>query len=222
MSTYDFHVQVISRRLRPLERTVPIVTAVLEAGVDSVQLRDEGPSMTAMIQALKQTPVWDRDRIVVNSEPRVAGAHGIRWVHLGASWLEQTPPFGKFARVGISVHSLDEAIEAESIGADYVSFGHIFPTESHPGVPGRDIAALADVVRRLEIPVLAVGGINHANIASVLVTGCAGVAVISAVVDHPEAGYAASKLLEVVRSSGSQPKRALPAMIPAPKQGGSL
>jgi len=221
MLTSAFHVQVISRRLRPLERSVPLVTSILEAGVDSVQLRDEGPSMTAMIEALKQTANWDRDRIVVNGEPRVAGAYGMPWLHLGASWLEQTPPFGKFARVGISVHSLDEAIEAESIGADYVSFGHIFPTESHPGAPGRDVAALAEVVRRLEIPVLAVGGINHVNVESVLTTGCAGVAVISAVVDHADAGYATTKLLEIVRSSRASPRRALLPMTPSTQQGNS-
>lgn len=221
MTSSTFHTQVILRRLRPLERSVPVVAAVLDAGVDSVQLRDSGPSMTAMIEALKQTANWDRDRIVVNDDPRVAGAFGIRWLHLGASWLEQTPPFARFARVGISVHSLDEAVEAESLGADYVTFGHIFPTASHPGVPGRDVTALAGIVDRLQIPVLAVGGINHANVASVLATECAGIAVISAIVDRADPGYAARTLVDIVQSSAAQPIRELPPMTPSRKQGGS-
>src|SRR5680860_574028 len=203
MTSSAFHVQVISRRLRPLDRTVPIVTAVLEAGVDSLQLRDEVPSMTAMIQALKRTPAWDQDRIVINGEPRVAGSYGIQWLHLGASWLEHTPPFARF---GLSVHTLWEAVEAESLGADYVSFGHVFPTGSHPGVPGRDVAALAEVVDRLEIPVLAVGGIDHVNVTRVLATGCARIAVISAIFDNPDPGYAARKLVDTVRSSSALPK----------------
>ena len=175
--------------------------------------------MTAMIQALKRTPAWDRDRIVVHGEPRVAGSYGIQWLHLGASWLEQTPPFARFTRVGISVHSLWEAIEAESLGADYVSFGHVFPTGSHPGTPGRDVAALAEVVERLDIPVLAVGGIDHVNVTRVLATGCAGIAVLSAIVDYADPAYAASKIIDIVRSSGAQPKRPLP---PMPNRSGML
>lgn len=212
MASSAFHVQVISRRLRPLDRSVPIATAVLDAGVDSLQLRDEVPSMTAMIQALNLTPAWNRDRIVVHGEPRVAGAYGIQWLHLGASWLEQTPPFARFTRVGISVHSLWEAVEAESLGADYVSFGHVFPTGSHPGMPGRDVAALAEIVERLEIPVLAVGGIDHANVNRVLATGCAGIAVLSAIGDQADPARAARTLIDIVRASNARPKRPLPPM----------
>lgn len=222
MTTNGFHIQVISRRLRPIDRTLPIVTAVLDAGVDSVQLRDEAASMTAMIQVLRQSSSWDRDRLVVNGEPRVAGAYGIRWLHLGSNWLEGTPPFAKFARIGISVHSLEEAIEAEALGADYVTFGHVYSSLSHPGEQQRGVETLADVVTRLGIPVLAIGGVNHANVAAVLATGCAGFAVISAVVDHADPGYAATKLIEAVESTDARPKVALPSIAPPKKQGSSL
>jgi thiamine-phosphate pyrophosphorylase len=222
MTANDFHIQVISRRLRPLDRTLPIVSAVLGAGVDSVQLRDEPEAMTAMIQVMRQDPAWNRDRLAVNGDPRVAGAYGIRWLHLGSGWLDQTPPFGKFARIGISVHSIEEAMEAEALGADYVTFGHVFSSLSHPGEPQRGVAALADVVTRLGIPVLAIGGIDHANVAEVLATGCAGLAVISAVVDHPDPGYAAQKLIETVEATGDRPKLVLQSLERPKKQGSSL
>ncbi len=222
MTSNGFHVQCILRRLRPVDRTLPIITAVLEAGAGSVQLRDEAPSITAMIKALKETPAWDRDRLVVNGEPRVAGEFGVRWLHLGSQWLDQTPPFGRFARVGISVHSLEEAIEAAALGADYVTFGHVFSSQSHPGEPGRGLDALAGIVERLDIPVLAIGGIDQANIAQVVATGCAGVSVISAIVDHHDPGYAARRLIDLAGQAPSQPRIPLPSLPVSAKRGSSL
>jgi len=222
MTGTGFHVQCIMRRLRPIERTLPTIEAVLEAGPGSVQLRDEAASMTAMIQALKRTPSWDRDRIVVNGDPKVAGEFGVRWLHLPSQWIELTPPFGRFARVGISVHSLEEAIEAEALGADYVTFGHVFSSQSHPDEPGRGLDALAGIVERLAIPVLAIGGVDHANIGEVVATGCAGAVVISAIVDHPDPGHAARRLIDVAAEAEGRPKISLPPMPASTKRGSSL
>jgi len=217
-----FHVQCIMRRLRPVERSLPIIEAVLGAGAGSVQLRDEAASTTATIKALKATTSWDRDRLVVNGDPKVAGQFGVRWLHLPSHWLDQTPPFGRFARIGISVHALDEAIEAEGLGADYVTFGHVFSSRSHPDEPGRGLAALADVVERLEIPVLAIGGIDHSNVAEVVATGVAGAAVISAIADRHDPGHATRRLIDLASQANGAPKvplRPLPASI---KLGSSL
>lgn len=219
MTTNGFHLQMISRRLRPVDRTMPIVVAALESGIDSVQLRDEGDSMTAMIQALKAERAWDRDRLVINGDPKVAGAHGVRWLHLGSNWLDQTPPFARFARIGMSVHSLEDAIEAEGLGVDYVTFGHVYSTHTHPGEPERGLAELAEVVEKLGIPVLAIGGIHHGNVGEVLETGCAGIAVISAIVDHPEPAYATSKLIETMEASTATPRFTLSALPPSALKG---
>lgn len=220
MEGAGFHVQCIVRRLRPIERTRPTVVAVLEAGVGSVQLRDEAASMSAMIRALKDTPAWSRERLAINGEPKVAGEFGLPWLHLPAHWLSQTPPFGRFARIGMSVHSLDEALEAAALGVDYVTFGHIYSSHTHPGEPARGVEALADIVAQLVIPVLAVGGINHANIGEVAATGCAGAVVISAIADQVNPGQAIAQLLE--RVAGVQPRVPLPALPRSTKSGNSL
>ncbi len=222
MSSNEFHIQCIMRRLRPVDRTLPIVADVLKAGARSVQLRDEGPSMVAMIQALKGTDTWDRERLVINGDPKVAGEFGVRWLHLGSQWLELTPPFGRFARVGISVHSLEEAIEADALGADYVTFGHVFSSQSHPDEPGRGLEALAQIVARLDIPVLAIGGIGHSNIAEVAATGCAGVSVISAIVDHADPGHATRQLIELAAAAGGVNRKPLPPLTASTKRGSSL
>jgi thiamine-phosphate pyrophosphorylase len=216
-----FHVQVISGRLRPVERTMPDLRAVIDAGVDSLQLRDEPAGITAMIQALKRDGDWPRDRLVVNDATQVAGSFGVRWVHLPARWLDQTPPFGKFARIGISVHSVSEALEAESLGADLVTFGHVYASASHPDEPPRGLEELAEVVERVRIPVLAVGGISHANVTAVLEAGVSGVAAISAVLGHAEPGYAASRLVELVHASTATPRIPLSPLPPSTHSGSS-
>ena len=222
MSSNEFHVQCIMRRLRPVDRTLPILVDVMEAGAGSVQLRDEAPSMVAMIQALKGVNAWNRERLVVNGDPKVAGEYGVRWLHLGSRWLERTPPFGRFARVGISVHSLEEAIEADALGADYITFGHVFSSQTHPDEPGRGLDALAEIVARLDIPVLAIGGIDHANIADVAATGCAGVSVISAIIDHDDPGHATRQLIDRAVAAGGAIRNPLPPLTASTKRGSSL
>lgn len=216
-----FHVQVISARLRPVERTLPVLRAVLDAGVDSIQLRDEPAGITAMLQALKRDGDWPRDQLVVNDAANVAGSFGVRWLHLPARWLAQTPPFGKFARIAMSVHSVSQALEAESLGVDLVTFGHVFASASHPDEPPRGLDELSEVVERVRIPVLAVGGITHANVSEVLETGVSGVAVISAVLAHPDPGLAARRLVEVVNAESATPRISIPPLPPTSHPGSS-
>lgn len=82
------------------------------------------------------------------------------------------------ALVGRSVHSVGGARMAEAEGADFVIFGPVWPSPTHPGEPGRGIEALAVVARALRIPVLAIGGVGEGRIADCLAAGAAGYAAI--------------------------------------------
>lgn len=93
---------------------------------------------------------------------------------------------GSRCRVGVSVHSVQAAEQAAAQGADYLFFGHIFSTQSKPGIHPRGIDMLARVVQAVNVPVLAIGGITEQRIPQVLETKCAGVAVLSALMDSPE------------------------------------
>ena len=81
--------------------------------------------------------------------------------------------------VGRSVHSLESAIEAEDEAADYVIFGPVWRSTSHPAVGAVGSDALAQVTATLRIPVLAIGGVTQARIAEVAAAGAAGYAAIS-------------------------------------------
>lgn len=80
--------------------------------------------------------------------------------------------------VGRSVHSLESALRAESEGADYVIFGPVWASASHPASTPAGIKALAQVARALQIPVLAIGGVTEERIAECRAAGAAGYAAI--------------------------------------------
>ena len=82
--------------------------------------------------------------------------------------------------LGSSAHDFDAAAQGEKEGADYVLLGSIFPTATHPGEPGIGVEHLREAVLRTHIPVVAIGGIDLANVNRVARTGAAGAAAISA------------------------------------------
>lgn len=96
-------------------------------------------------------------------------------------------------RLGISVHSLHEAREAEERGADYLFYGHVFSSSSKPGIKPRGLSAMFEICSAVSIPVIAIGGIEPANIAAVRAAGASGAAVISSIwaSDNPERAAAA-------------------------------
>jgi len=80
--------------------------------------------------------------------------------------------------IGRSVHSLDAAQQAEKEGADFVIFGPVWASESHPASDPKGVEALAEVTRALRIPVLAIGGVTEERIAQCHAAGAAGFAAI--------------------------------------------
>lgn len=82
-------------------------------------------------------------------------------------------------KIGVSVHSLEEAREAERLGASYVTAGHIFTTDCKKGVPPRGIEFLEQVCAGVNIPVYAIGGIHMENISLVQNTKAAGACMMS-------------------------------------------
>lgn len=141
--------------------------------------------------------------LVVNDRVDVALAAGAGGVHLGGSGLpvEVARRLAPGMVIGASVHSLEEALAAERSGADYLIFGHIFPTGSKPGLAPRGLEALAEVCGRVRVPVLAIGGVTAANAALVRRAGAAGVAVMSAVMAAPDPAAAVGELVNAWRGA---------------------
>ncbi len=87
-------------------------------------------------------------------------------------------------RIGTSIHSVEDAIFAESHGADYITAGHIFTTDCKKGLPGRGIDWLKSICHAVSIPVYAIGGISDANVSMLSDCNIAGYCMMSASM-HP-------------------------------------
>jgi thiamine-phosphate pyrophosphorylase len=216
MTTPRAQLHLITDRKRCRGDLLAAVRAALGSGVDWVQVREKSaPALDVFRLVCALAPVC-RDRgvgLLVNDRVDVALAAGAQGVHLARKSL---PP--QVARrlltarhlLGCSVHSLPEALEAVRGGADYVTFGNVFPTASHPGLPPRGVESLREVVVAVEVPVIAVGGITLETLPQVLATGCAGVAVIGAILESPDPGGAARAFREALEASPVRPRHPFP------------
>ena len=100
--------------------------------------------------------------------------------------------------IGRSVHSVEEAVVAESDGANYLILGTIYDTASHPGRPPSGPGLIEAVKARVRTHVYAIGGINASNAGEVMRAGADGVAVIRSILGAPDPGIAAREIAEIV------------------------
>ncbi len=118
-------------------------------------------------------------RLLINERfdiAKIVKAHG---VHMPSQGLRVDVVKSLFdGVVGYSAHSKEEALLAQSLGADYITLSPIFPTKSHENVTPLGLNYLKDVVASVNIPVYALGGITKENIDDVFSTGAYGIASI--------------------------------------------
>jgi thiazole tautomerase (transcriptional regulator TenI) len=145
-----------------------------------VQLRAPALSTAALEKELNTLVASAPVPVVVSSRCDVAiacDAAGVNLPERDISVAEARRLVGR-RLIGRSVHSVSSAQAAEQDGADYVIFGPVWDSASHPGVAPAGPAALAEVVASVGIPVLAIGGVTEERAAQVLASGAAGYAAI--------------------------------------------
>jgi thiamine-phosphate pyrophosphorylase len=188
---------------RPLEE---IVRQALRQGIRTFQLRVTA-SETGVLYELASTlaPVIRAaaGMFIINDRCDVALAVGADGVHLGQEDLpvaEARALMGPQRIIGISTHTLAQALEAEAQGADYLGFGPVFPTstKSNPE-PVVGIERLREVRARLRLPIVAIGGINAGNIRMVADAGSEAPAVLSAVIAAPDPTRAIAELMTALQ-----------------------
>jgi len=177
--------------------------AALAGGADAIQLREKGINddiFLAMAAELRELTDEMGKLLIVNDRPDIAAIIGADGVHLGQNDL----PIGEARRllrpgaiVGRSSHSAAQARAAVNEGADYVSVGPVFNTQTKDAGPAVGLDLLAQLVSEIPVPIVPIGGITCENIAQVLAAGADRVAVCSAVfgTGDPRAAAAAIKAL---------------------------
>ena len=139
--------------------------------------------------------------LLVNGRADVALAAAADGVHLGQRSLPVAA--ARSLRhdwlVGASVHDPDGLTdEAGEAAADFLLVGTIWTTPSHPGRPGAGVERVAEVARRVAVPVVAIGGVTPERVASAVSAGAAGVAVLRGVWDSPDVVGAAAEYLRAL------------------------
>ena len=90
----------------------------------------------------------------------------------------------KYKRIGVSIHSLEEAREVESLGASYIVAGHIFETDCKKGLESRGLKFVENLSSILTIPIFAIGGIDEKNSQFVIDSGAFGVCMMSSLMKY--------------------------------------
>lgn len=192
---------------RPLEE---VVEAALQGGARAFQLREkdlEAKELCRLAERLLQLTRPAGAALLINDRVDVALAVGAQGVHLTQKSL---PPaaarrlVGPERFLGVSCHSLQEALEAQEGGADFLLLGPIYSTPSKaPYGPPLGSEILRQVRPHIHLPLFAIGGITPANRGEVLRVGADGIAVISAVMAAPRVSEAVTALLKQDPSSRS-------------------
>ena len=161
---------------------------------------------------------------IVNDDLQLAKELDADGVHLGqddGDMAEARALLGPGKVIGRSTHNLEEALNAEREGADYIGFGAIYPTGSkvvshRPGVEG-----LAAIRSSVKIPIVAIGGITPANACRVIDAGADALAVITSVLSHSRPEVAAAELLLLCNRTQPLPRGAVLSIAGSDSGGGA-
>ncbi len=167
---------------------VAVVTECLAAGLPAVQVREKDLAVADLVALGRRLRAASRDHralLVVNDRADVAlavGADAVQRTHASLAVEDLKAVADKRLLVGASVHAVSEAVAAARAGADWIVFGPIYDTPSKRAYgPPQGLAALRDVARAVDVPVIAIGGITPERVPEVLQAGAHGVAAISAI-----------------------------------------
>ncbi len=203
MSTIDFRLYLITDRKVATKPLPEAVRLALEGGVKAVQLREKDLPVRELLCLAQELRSITREfgaKLFINDRVDVAVSVDADGVHLGTQSMPlegARKVVGKGMLIGVSTHNLEEAKAAEAGGADFITFGPIFetPSKTQYGYPV-GLEAIKSLITEVYIPIFAIGGIHSGNIKQIIMSGAAGVAMISAIFSSPDIRTAASKFAQ--------------------------
>ena len=163
------------------------VEAALRGGVTCIQLREKELDEEAFLAEAKEVSALCRRYGVpffVNDNVDIAIACGADGVHVGQEDMAAAQVrrrVGDGMMIGVSVHSVEEALEAVRNGADCLGVGAMFSTSTKADANVLPRGVLRDICRAVDVPVVAIGGIGKGNLMQLAGTGVDGVALVSAI-----------------------------------------
>lgn len=183
------------------------VEAAIEGGATFVQLREkEAPRAEVVLRARALAPLCRAAGVpfVVNDDVAAARLAGADGVHVGqddAACADARAELGPDAIVGVSVQTVEQALAAQADGADYLGVGAVFGTPTKPDAADVGADGLAAICAAVDIPVVAIGGLNERTVPALAGTGADGAAVVSAIFAADDIEAAARRLRAAVQAA---------------------
>ncbi|MTV49160.1 thiamine phosphate synthase [Heliobacillus mobilis] len=178
------------------------VREALEGGCDILQIREKNMSTGEFLRRARLVRSLTAEYgkiLIINDRVDIAMACGADGVHVG----QEDMPAGEVRRIwpqgilGVTVRNKEQAKAAEEAGADYVGAGPVFPTTSKSlEVPSLGFSGLQQICQSIDLPVVAIGGLDAERIQGISQTGCRAVAMISAIFNEDDPKKAAHSLKE--------------------------
>lgn len=169
-------------------------------GVTLVQLREKSSDSLELFNIAKEVKkITDKHNIplIIDDRIDIAMAVDAAGVHLGQEDIPCNVArkiLGSDKIIGVSAHNIKEALKAKSDGADYLGCGSVFNTSTKNNVTSLKIQELRKIKEKVNIPVVAIGGINEKNVLELRGTGIDGIAIVSAILGKDNIKKAAEEL----------------------------
>lgn len=190
----NYELYLVTDEEVPINQLLYIVEEAVKGGVTMVQLREKNTSGKTFYEKafqLKQLLQKYKVPLIINDRIDVALAINADGVHIGQKDLPLTSVkrlVPSSMLVGVSATNLKEAKEAEQNGADYIGVGAVFPTKTKQDAKLVRKEDFATIVKNVNIPIVAIGGINIDNLSEIASFGIDGIAVVSGIMksNHPK------------------------------------
>ncbi|WP_292880591.1 thiamine phosphate synthase [Methanobrevibacter sp. UBA188] len=206
MNKIDLSLYLVTDNSDDVEKFLNTIEEGIKGGVTVVQIREKTAETLDFYElALKVKEITTRYNVplIINDRVDVALAIDADGVHVGQSDLPcdvTRKLIGKDKILGVSAATIEEAKKAERDGADYIGTGAVFPTATKDDAPSITKEDLKEIVESINIPVVAIGGINFDNASTLIDTGIAGLSVVSAIMSSENPKKSSEELLNIFNS----------------------
>lgn len=191
---------------------VKVAAQAISGGASTIQLRDKKRGKRELLQLAREIGKLCRDSnvlFIINDHLDIAMTVECDGLHVGQEDL----PISLVRRelqveklIGISTHTVEQALDAQAQGADYIAAGSIYASPTRPDARVIGLAELRRIREVVTLPIVAIGGINRENIREVMATGVEAVAVISAVILQENIEQATHLLVKEIEATESHPE----------------
>ena len=206
MKNLDLSLYLVTDKSDDVEKFLNTIEEAIKGGVTVVQIREKTAATLDFYNlALKVKEITEKYNVplIINDRVDVALAVDADGVHVGQSDMPCDVTrrlIGEDKILGVSAATVDEAQKAQLDGADYIGTGAVFPTATKDDAPSVTKKELKEVVESIDIPVVAIGGINLENASELTDTGIAGLSVVSAIMSSDDPKKSSEELLKIFNS----------------------